>query len=151
MTIDTKIVKILVKINFAQRFKKIVDAHSDYENRLNKVDKKRVFSIFELLGYKIHFTDNVFTFVEEIKNIKIHFILSLKNGIFDIMSAITVDENYLEIRSGSFVILAREEKGETFEIKCPNFVSFEELEQILVEIMPLYEDFKDEVLKEFSQ
>jgi hypothetical protein len=132
---------ILLKINFKNRFDSLFEKHS-HRNLFKKADPKEVQKIIEKLGYECvyHKSDKFF----KIDNVQPNLSLDLSTdiGIVEFILDAIVDG---EGTGGPFGHMSTFIEHED-RIKKPRFASYEELEEILVEGLGIYEDIKKELL-----
>ena len=84
-----------------------------------------------------------FKIVEKQGNIKYQFNISLKYGVCELIWAMWIDGN-IE-RLGPWTMIQRLLDNSYPTIKLPGFTSYEELDEILLNVLNLYQDFKTEV------
>jgi len=140
-------IQIFLSINFSERFKMLSEKYNDFENRLNKVDKKEVQTILSKLNYTFKYTEGHFVLKETFDDDYIHLALSLKGGVFSPRLTIFQDRAFWKISSGNFVSIYRSLKQNiNAQIMMPIFSTYEEFEQIAKEVLGIYEDFKQEFI-----
>lgn len=148
-----EIANIYDTINFNDRYLGIVNTHNS-SNYLEKTDKDTVLDIFKELGYdkaKYRNGEKFYQIKKKEGNYEFYFHTSLKYGAFELVfGAIRLPSK--EHYAGGATIRAlrkyRKYKGlEEIITKKASFGSYDELKEILQKALPLYEDFKNEILK----
>lgn len=141
------------KINFVQRYQKICEKYNDFENRLRD-NKPEIYSnIIKKFGYKAsYYKGETFYRIEEnVENIIFGIQFTLKHGIVEIMLD-TKFKNQWCVPDGRIDFMCKEidENFDREKYNLPKYKSYEELEEILIGIFSIYEDFKLEFLKEYN-
>lgn len=145
------IIKIYKGIDFVNRYKSICEKHDDFSNRM---EGNRAVLYEEILNrlhikYKYFKKDSFFKLEDHIKDFKINLHFVLKNGIVEAFIYIEKGDDYLK-PNGRFDFIP-EELGVDFNRKIfnlPKYINENELEEIIKEILSIYEDFKSELLKQ---
>jgi hypothetical protein len=140
-------------IDFAIRYKKLMNEHNDFQNRLQKVEKKEVLAVLKNLGYNFKvFSPGQDFYIENVTG-EYKFIFSFK-----CKSAIM--ENYIFVYYNNAKIIYEENLAFIFRAlmgdmntstTAPKFRDYEEFQKIITLILQIYEDFKTEFLKQVAQ
>lgn len=142
------------KINFVERFERFLEKYRDFEYRMTKLDNKEVKRVFAERGYKVKiFTPGQdFYFEEFFGDYKFHFEVTKKGGI--IQSRIDLyfrGEKPDKIDTNLYFLYRLLINDMNLEIAPPIcFTSIEEFEQILIELLSIYKDFKVEFLSQIE-
>lgn len=144
---------VFEKINFVCRYQKICEEHSDFDNRMSKNNKKLTDETLDFFKYNYkYFTNGSFYQIKEVKDdITFQLHLVLKGGVVESLLYIYIKDKFME-PNGRFDFLP-EKLGIPFERDKYNlffYVNEDELRLILKEIFSIYEDLKDEFIKQYS-
>lgn len=145
-------IQIFSNVHFCEWYSKLSEVSRKIELRLNDVDKDKVISIFEKLGYSAKFVSRgrFYKISDESKNwlFNIHF--SIKNGLIEIIYGLKKNDSPQGLGGSAASICEdiRYFKGidSTGLIKDPTFDSYETLENILKQALEMYEQIKKEAL-----
>ncbi len=139
-----------VKISFVQRIVELSKRFSNYDQRMEKFDKKQILYILNKLGYDFKYVDRSFLYKASISDSVIaHVIFDLKYGIFLTYFLISVNGVFINLDSGNLAFIYRHLIGDKeADITAPNFNNYEDFEEISKSILSIYEDFKTEFLKQ---
>lgn len=148
---DNKIKKIFSSINFVKRYQKICEDYNDFENSMTNSNKKKYLEIINSINDNLEYSskDRTFKYSSVHNNYVLELVLSLHKGLIE------AHLNYLNkgewIMYNRFDGYAEElEKGFRDKLTIPKYTSYEELEEILKEIFSIYEDFKEEFIKQYT-
>lgn len=143
------------KINFIERYERIREKFKDFENRMTKLDNKEVKHIFKEQGYKakIFSPGQDFYFEEFYKDIKFHFEITKKGGVIQSRIDIYINGKIPEKLDTNLVFIYRVLLNNmNLELAPPIcYTCFESFEEILIEFLSIYEDFKTEFLKQVNE
>jgi hypothetical protein len=139
-----------VKISFVQRIDELSKRFSNYDQRMEKFDKKQILFILNKLGYDFKYVDRSFLYKVTISdNVIAHVIFDLKYGIFLTYFLMSVNGDFINISSGNLASIYRYLIGDKeADITAPNFTNYQDFEEISKSILSIYEDFKTEFLKQ---
>jgi hypothetical protein len=134
--------KILLSIDFKKRYEVLFNKHS-HRNLFRKADPRQVQEIVEKLGYVCTYykSDNFF----KIDNVQSGLSLNLSTdmGVVEFILDATIDG---EGDGGPFDYMCTLISDDP-NLKAPRFATFEELKDILMEGLKLYEDIKKGLLE----
>lgn len=148
------LLKTLAKIHLIERYKVICEKHNDFQNRLDKTNKKQLLSIFKNLypSVKYEGLDKLYSIFFNVNEFKIIFCSKLHNGIVEPFFYIGKGDNeHIFYNRFDFICVDLDENFDRKICNIPKYSSEEELEQILKELLNIYEDFKIEFLKRAEQ
>ncbi len=140
---------ILDKIDFYNRYKSLSEEHR-IENRLEKQEIQKVLDIFQDLGYSAKFnkSERFYKILEKSEICEFYCHFSLKYGLVEIIlggTDLASDVHLGDVAAGlcKDMEIAKNDITDGY-IRDPGFTSYEELENILIKALALYEDFKIE-------
>jgi hypothetical protein len=145
---------IFEKINFAQRYRTLCDAHQDFDNRLRGIHKPIYESVLRKMDckFKYYSKGSFYQIINENNSCMFMLNLVLKDGLVESLIYININDSPV-ISQGRFDFLP-EDMNIPFERKrynLPIYVSEEELKEILKEIFSIYDDIKKAVLESQTQ
>jgi hypothetical protein len=140
-------------IDFVNRYQKIMENHSDFENRMQKVDKKEILKVLKELGYtfKVFSPGQDFYIEDFVAEYKFVFSFKCKSAIM---------ENYIYVYYKGEKILYEENFAFIFryllkdinaQTTAPKFKTYNEFKEIIQKLLKIYEDFKAEFLKQVEK
>ncbi|WP_417873741.1 hypothetical protein [Xanthomarina gelatinilytica] len=145
--------KVLEKIDFVNRYKKICQEHNDFDNSMSENNKNltsRVLGSFKY-NYKYFSNGSFYQIKEQENNITFQLHLVLKRGIVETLLFIMVEEKTIEPQGR--IDFFPEDVGITYDrmkYGLPKYCSEVELREILADLFSIYEDLKTEVIKQNS-
>jgi len=156
MKLSKKLENLYDSIQLFERYNKLSEEYRHSDELLEKTDKKKVIQIFENFGYKAKYRsgEKFYQITEEICNYQFYFHVSLRYGKVELIFGLKKEING-EHYGGSItsvckrIEITKEDVSEGY-IKKPSFKSYQQLENILQESLLIYEDFKKEFVKEYS-
>lgn len=146
------IFEIFEKIQFYKRYKALSDSTRKSEERFEKVEKQRVLEILNGLGVKAKYVSKgqFFKIEDIVNNWHFNLHLSVKYGVVEVILGGKNNATGVIIGGPASLICESIEyqKGTKSDgyIKDPSFGSYAILEEVLKEIVALYEDMKKEIL-----
>ena len=149
MNKESELRTVLLKIDFTSRYRQLCDKYNDFDSRLRGSHKSLYESILEKTGYKFnYFSKGAFFQITELDQ-RFEFMLNLvlKDGLVETL--LYIKENDTQILPGGRIDFFPEDVDIPFERKkynLPIYESERDLENILTEILSIYEDIKKEVL-----
>jgi hypothetical protein len=145
---DRKIEEILKHIRFRERFLDICVKHPHFERRMQSFEKRKILEILSLYSPEFKYSEKVFFLKEETDNVHWHLVLNIKRGIYLPYINVKVDEEYLDIASGNFGVVAYTLEGEETSVSnMPIYTSYDEFREVSDGILLLYNDIKNEFYK----
>lgn len=143
--------KSFKNIEFIDKYKKVMYEHShSLDDILSRMDKSIIKSTFKEIGYdfKISSPGQFYVFYETIDSYSFKISFQITGGIIIIYIYIYLNHEYIKVDNNNLTFLYRYLLGDMNLItKQPSFKNYEELKDILIEILKIYEDFKKEFLK----
>lgn len=139
----------LKKIDFVQRYKKISETYNDFENRLSKMDKSKIKSIFLGIGYKVQLSSpgQYYLVEDNISDYNFTIMFQISGGIVTGYIFISYLESKVEIKHSNLGFIYRYLVGNPDAvITTPVFKDYDELGNILIKEMEIFQDFKKEFL-----
>jgi len=149
---DKFIFEIFENIQFCARYKELSDTTRKSKERFEKVEKQRVLEILNGLGVKAKYVSKgqFFKIEDVVNNWHLNLHLSIKYGVVEvILGGKNNDTNFIFGGPASLIYESIEyQKGIKSDsyIKDPSFGSYIILEEVLKEIVSIYEDMKKEIL-----
>lgn len=139
---------VLIKINFLERYKKVCQLHDNFKKRMVGNHKELYSKTLLKIGadFRYYSRDKLFKTTFETNNVLLELGLKLHDGLI---------EPYLfYIENGEWILYNRFdgivdeiEPGFRENFNIPKYSSELELEQILIDVYKIYEDFKTEFMK----
>jgi hypothetical protein len=151
MNIDEKLVPILNKIKFADRYLFLCEKYIDFNNRLISVDVSKIKETMSLLNlnFKYKKNENFFMLKETIFNYQFQFNIIIQRGVIQLVFDLKQNGERLKLGWGMWENIVENLISEEFYIKPrPRFGNYDDLKEILKEAFSIYEDFKKELLKQ---
>jgi hypothetical protein len=153
MELNSKEYQIYKNIDFVKRYE-VLSSSFQFEERLNYTNDE-VLSLIAKLGYKAKYlkNNNFFKIEDKINGVKYYLNICLKYSNAELIIGAAEIEKDQYITGSVFGGLYRDIKfaeGIDLEenIKKPKFRNYEDLREILKEAFLIYEDFKQELLKQ---
>jgi len=148
-----KMENVFKHINFTERYMLICEKYADYNNRMKGNGVYLCETIFNKLGVEFKYLkkDRFFKLEDNINAYKFNLHLDLRNGIVEALLYIE-NGNHNYKPDGRFDFIP-EEIGEKFDrekYNLPKYTNAQELENILKEILSIYEDLKIEFLERLN-
>ncbi|WP_111307777.1 hypothetical protein [Confluentibacter sediminis] len=154
MAIENNMIKLYDDIDFCSRYKDIATKYKveNRDNRLKKIDKKKVLEIFDSLGYEAIFnTKESFYKVRIIKfEYDFYFHVDIRSGLYELIFGVICKDSKKHIGgviADVYDDILRVKQIEEESMSLPSFSNYEELESMLKESLSLFVDFKVGVLK----
>lgn len=141
-------------IDFTNRYKKTMENHSDFENRMQKIDKKEILKALKELGYtfKVFSPGQDFYIEDVVLHFKFIFSFKAKNAIMENYIHVYMDEKKIPFLYPNLAFVYRFLVGDmTTSVKAQNFKNYEEFKTIISTLLNIYEDFKSEFLRQVEQ
>lgn len=153
MELNDKKYKVYKNIDFANRYENLSNRFQS-EKELKFSDENAIELICSL-GYSVKYIkkNSFFKLEERIDNLKFYLNISLKYSIAELIIGATNLQKDEFITGGGFGAIyhdIKDNEGNGFDIKIkkPSFSNYEDLKEILKETFCIYEDFKQELLKQ---
>ncbi len=153
MKLAAEIFEIYKSINFYDRYKSLSDSYRS-EKRLESYSKEKIIEVINGIGYITKYVSkgNFFAVKENENTFEFTLNISLKYGLTELIIG-SKNKETSQVIGGPFSKICKLielTKGEnvTGYLKHPAFNSYIELEEILIKVFNIYEDFKYEVLKQ---
>jgi phosphoserine phosphatase len=138
-------------IDFENRYKKLMAEHNDFNNRLQKIEKKEILAVLKGLGYSFKvFSPGQDFYVENItEKYKFIFSFKCKNAIMENYIYVYRDNQKLPYSNPNLAFTYKHIVGNIIvPVNAQNFKDYKEFEEIIKEILSIYEDFKVEFLRQ---
>jgi hypothetical protein len=146
MEIDNNLRNILYKIDFVNRYEKIIESNQFLDNNF-LIDNHKVLELLKELGYIFKYSNNsnFYKLIQREVNFHFQFNMSLKYGNVELIWDILRNKDRLYFGLGGWSSVMDILIGK----RClmPKYRSYEDLREILKEVFAIYEDFKRELLK----
>jgi hypothetical protein len=140
--------KILLNVNFFDKYKKIIEEYPESEKGFENYSIEIVSNIIGKLGYNYKYfkSENFFRVFELIHNYNFWIHISLRYGLVDLMLYVKLNNKILT-PCGSFNWLVLDIGLSELPLPLPCFTNYDELNEILVKGFAIYEDFKKKFLQ----
>jgi hypothetical protein len=152
--LENKYYQSFRKIDFIDKFKKIMDTHNHpLDAILKRMDKPIIKNSFKELGYnfKLSSPGQFYIFYETVGDYSFKVSFQISGGIVYVYIYIYIQNEYIKIDYNNLGFLYRHLIGNMEEvINAPTFIDYNELKNIIKVIMTIYEEFKSEFLKNDS-
>ena len=152
MTLDTRVEKALIEINFVERYENISKKYNRERTpkgqELDYFDGDFLMEIVELLGYKAQYDKRERFFhidLEEIGNFRFGFHFAFERGRLELIWVIY--EGNKAIMGSPFASYAKWLISRDYIILKPVISSYDDFEQVMKISFDMYEDFKQAFLK----
>jgi hypothetical protein len=143
--------KSFSNIDFINKYKKLMDDHNhSLDDILKRMDKSIIKRIFKEIGYdfKISSPGQFYVFYETFKNMSFKISFQITGGIVIIYVYIYINHEYIKVANNNLTFLYRFLLADMNKVtNQPTFTNYEELKTILINILNIYEDFKNEFLR----
>lgn len=142
---------ILISIEFVERYKKLCEKYNDFDNRLRGKNRELSDRLLSASSYDFKYfkKENFYRISIKEKDHEIFIELVLKDGIVEPLLIVKkAGKSY--IPKGRFDFIPQK-MGIDFDRKkynLPKYCSESDLENILKEVLAIFEDIKNEVLKQ---
>lgn len=149
MELDVNLKKVLVKINFIERYQKLSNSFQFESPFFSNYENERVNELIKNFGHNAKHikNENFFKIVDKELDFQFQFNISIKNGVVELIWDVLKNKNRLQL-GGPWGMITKLIQDDYNRIKLPVFRSYEDLEAILKEAFNIYEDFKAELLKQ---
>lgn len=143
--------KIFENIDFVKRYQSICEKHNDFENRMRDSTKQLQKEVLDKFNYRYKYISNgsFYQIKEEHNKLLLQLHMVFKRGIIETLLFIEI--NGKEIEPQGRIDFFPEELGIPFERNKYNLFFYsnkQELKEILADLFSIYEDLKNEVIKE---
>lgn len=148
MKLNPEIESVFNKIDFINCYQELSKGHMHELNEMmENYDNQEVLSLFNSLDVKAKHMkkENFFKIVDKVGDVKFQFNISLKYGACEMIWAMWIEGTIQ--RLGPWAKLVRMIDIEHPSIKPPSFTTYDELKEILVSSLELFDSFKKEVLE----
>ena len=152
MTLDSRVEKALIGINFVERYENISKQYNRERTpkgqELDYFDGDFLMEIVELLGYKVRYDKRERFFhidLEEIGNFRFGFHFAFERGRLELIWVIY--EGNKAIMGSPFASYAKWLISRDYIILKPVISSYDDFEQVMKIAFDMYEDFKQAFLK----
>ena len=145
--------EIFEKVNFSERYRSLCDDHIDFDNRMRGYKRDLYERILNKFGYTYKYYSNgsFYKINETLEPFSIRLHLVLKDGHIEPLLYIeSANEHIDNLGRFDFIPQKIDILFERKESNLPLYNSEEELEEILREIFSIYEDLKEELVKNLS-
>lgn len=145
-----KIEESFKAIRIVDRYVKLSENHNDFNNLMKRMDKRANLDVLKKLGYtfKIFTPGQHYNFEESFKHYKIVFSCQISGGIIAPYIYVYANGHQIPFKYPHFGFISRFLMGNMeAKITASVFGDLEEFEEIMKELLSIYEDFKTEFLK----
>lgn len=150
MDINPIIKKSLQKISFPERYKSLSERFSYSSQSLQQYSNETVIQIVADLGLRFVKKDNFFTVQERNGDFDFNLNISLKYGSVESILGVQSKEKGI-VDGGPFGVVYRQVMENDERVKLPSFRNYEDLQEILQEVLCIYKDFMEYLVKYDSQ
>jgi hypothetical protein len=146
MNIDIQLKEKLESIDFTNRYIKICNEHSDYNNSIDNVNIEKINELFRSFSYPFKYSQKqrFYKLIEKVEGYTLQFNVLIKSGYIQLVWHIKQNSEILKLGWGMWESIVEEIKNTEFTQK-PFFSTYQDLEAILKEAFSIYEDFKAEL------
>jgi hypothetical protein len=146
MEIHPIIKKSLQTISFPERYKSLSERFSYSSQSLQQYSNETVAQIAADLGLRFVKKDNFFTVQERNEDFDFNLNISLKYGSVESILGVQSKEKRI-VDGGPFGVIYRQVTENDERIKLPSFRTYEDLQEILQEVLCIYKDFIEDIVR----
>jgi len=146
---NNKLKTILINIDFVGRYKKLSESNQFADNTAT-LKSENTISLVKEMGYTIKYIkkDGFYKLLEEKDAFRFQFNISLKYGNVELIWGIWKNETPLDDVCGPFGVICKAILGTENRPLMPKYRNYDDLKGILKEAFNIYEDFKEELIRE---